>query len=59
MTAGEPLLPIKEKKLQPAAEGRKEVICNTKTTLQKATYPACPSLRITAGAPGEKTQNPN
>jgi hypothetical protein len=42
----------------PLTEGRREVICNTIRTLQGAVYPAYPSLRNTAGAPGEKTQKP-
>jgi hypothetical protein len=40
-------------------ERRKEVIFNTTRTVQGATYPTYPSLRNTAGAPGEKTQNVN
>jgi hypothetical protein len=44
----------------PLIEGRKEVIGTTTRTLQRITYPAYPSLRNTAGAPGEKkSQNPN
>jgi hypothetical protein len=35
--------------------GKKEVIYTTRRTLQGVTFPAYPSLRKTAGAPGEKT----
>jgi hypothetical protein len=40
------------------AEWRKEVICSART-LQMVTFPAYQSLRKTAGALGEKTQNLN
>jgi hypothetical protein len=51
--------PSKNKNSSPLIEERKKVICNTTRTLQGATYSAFPSLRNTAGAPGEKTQNSN
>jgi hypothetical protein len=59
VTEGRPPPPSKSGNYNLLAEGRKEVICNTTRTLQGATYPAYPSLRNTAGASGEKTQNPN
>jgi hypothetical protein len=42
----------------PFAESRKEVVGTTTRTLQRATYPAYPSLRNTAGAPGEGKKKP-
>jgi hypothetical protein len=45
---------IKEPELQPLAEGRKEVICTTKRTLQGVAFPAYPSLRNTAGVSRRK-----
>jgi hypothetical protein len=60
VTAGEPLHPHQEQELQPLTEGRKEAMSTTTRSLQGVTYPAYPSLRNTAGAPGEKkTQNIN
>jgi hypothetical protein len=43
----------------PLTEGKKEEICNTTRSLQVAIYPAYPSFRNSAGAPGEKIQNLN
>jgi hypothetical protein len=51
--------PSKSENFNPLAEGKKEVICTMTRTLQGVTFPAYPSLRKTAGAPGEKSQNPN
>jgi hypothetical protein len=49
---------IKQQELQPLSDRSKEVICTTTRTPKGVTFPAYPSLRYTAGAPGEKTQNP-
>jgi hypothetical protein len=53
-----PGLPSKSRNSSSLTEGRKEVICNTTSIQQGAIYPAYPSLRSTAGAPGEKNSNP-
>jgi hypothetical protein len=48
-------VPINEqesKSFTEGRQGRKEAIC----TLQGLAFPGCPSLRKTAGAPGEKPQ---
>jgi hypothetical protein len=45
--------PSKSGDSSPFIEVRKEVICTT-TTQQGVTFPAFPSLRNTAEAPGEK-----
>jgi hypothetical protein len=58
VTAGEYSLPIKEQESSPLIQGRKEVICTTIRTLRGAIFPAYPSLRKSAGALEEKTQNP-
>jgi hypothetical protein len=50
--------PSKSRNSSPLTEGRKEVISITTRVLQGVKYPAYPSLRNIAGAPGEKTQNP-
>jgi hypothetical protein len=49
--------PPKSGKSSPLSEGRKEVICTTKRTLQGVTLPSYPSLRKTGEAPGEKNLN--
>jgi hypothetical protein len=49
----------KSRKSSLLTEGRKEVIYTTTRILQEVTFPACPTLRTNAGAPQEKTQNPN
>jgi hypothetical protein len=36
----------------------KEVMCNTIRTLKGVMLPVYPSLKKTAGTPGEKAQNP-
>jgi hypothetical protein len=53
--------PLKNGNSSHLTEGRKEVINTTTRTQQEVTYPAYPSLRNTAGAPGgkKKTQNTN
>jgi hypothetical protein len=55
-----PTPPSKSRNSSPLFKGRKEVISTTTRTLQGITYPAYPSLRKTAGAPGgERPQNTN
>jgi hypothetical protein len=49
--------PSKSWKSSPLAEKRKVVISTTVRTLQRATYPAYPSLTNTAGVPGGKKKN--
>jgi hypothetical protein len=53
VTAGET---VQKGNSNPLIENRKEVIGTTTRTLKRATYPAYPSLRNPAGAPGEKSQ---
>jgi hypothetical protein len=59
VTAGEPLTPSKSRNSRFLNEGRKEVICMTTRILQGIMFPVYPSLRKTAGAPEENTQNLN
>jgi hypothetical protein len=58
VTAGEPCTPSKSGNSSPLIEGRKEGIGTTTRTLQGVTYPAYPSLRNTAGAPGGRKKTP-
>jgi hypothetical protein len=50
---------LKSRNFSSLTDRRKEVICTKTRTLQGVTFPAYPSLRKTAGAPGERIQNPN